>query len=52
MPLAERQERYKAIFGALSRNDIETWADRFLNALDRPPEAATGFEEMVAVGLH
>src|SRR6202035_4727199 len=37
MPLAERRERHKAIFGALSRNDIHTWAARFLDALQREP---------------
>jgi trehalose 6-phosphate synthase len=52
MPLAERQERYKAMFQALSRNDIQTWADRFLNALERPFEPATSFEQMATVGMH
>jgi trehalose 6-phosphate synthase len=37
MPLAERQARHKAIFDVLSRNDIQTWADRFLAALQREP---------------
>jgi len=52
MPLAERQQRHKAIFQALSRNDIQAWADRFLNALERPAEPATGFEHMVALEMH
>ena len=52
MPLEERQERHKAIFRALSRNDIQAWADRFLNALERPSTTASGFEQMAAVGLH
>ena len=52
MPLEERKERHKAIFRALSRNDIQAWADRFLNALERPSTTASGFEQMAAVGLH
>jgi trehalose 6-phosphate synthase len=35
MPLTERRERYKAIFEAISHNDIDTWAARFLVALQR-----------------
>jgi trehalose 6-phosphate synthase len=52
MPLAERQERYQTMFNALSRNDIQAWADRFLSALERPPVAAAGFEQVEAVGVH
>jgi trehalose 6-phosphate synthase len=52
MPLEERQERYNAIFRALSRNDIQAWADRFLNALERPSVTTSTFERMAAVGLH
>ena len=37
MPLTERRERHKAIFEVLSHNDIQTWADRFLSALQREP---------------
>src|ERR1700730_12593849 len=37
MPLAERRERHKAIFATLSHNDIQTWAARFLGALQREP---------------
>jgi trehalose 6-phosphate synthase len=37
MPLNERRERHKAIFEAISRNDIHTWAARFLDALQREP---------------
>jgi hypothetical protein len=40
------------MFQALSRNDIQTWADRFLNALERPFESATSFEQMATVGMH
>ena len=39
MPLAERRERHKAIFATLSHNDIQTWAARFLGALQREPAA-------------
>jgi trehalose 6-phosphate synthase len=52
MPLEERQERYNAIYRALSRNDIQAWADRFLNALEQPSVTASTFEQMAAVGLH
>ena len=37
MPLAERRERHMANFEVLSHNDIQTWADRFLGALQREP---------------
>ncbi len=33
MPLAERRERHRAIFDALSRNPISLWAKRFLQSL-------------------
>jgi trehalose 6-phosphate synthase len=52
MPLAERQERHKAMFNALSRNDIQAWADRFLNALERTPVTPNAFDQMASVGLH
>src|SRR5262249_38936752 len=52
MPLPERQQRYDAMFQALARNDIQTWADRFLNALERPAEPPTSFEHMVAREMH
>jgi len=29
MPLAQRRERYDALFRVLSHNDIHHWADRF-----------------------
>jgi trehalose 6-phosphate synthase len=37
MPLAERRERHHDLFMILSRNDLQNWADRFLQALQRPP---------------
>jgi trehalose 6-phosphate synthase len=33
MPLAERQERHRRMFGRLVENDIDRWAERFLSAL-------------------
>ena len=36
MPLEERRARHQATFQALLRDDIETWADRFLSVLGRP----------------
>jgi trehalose 6-phosphate synthase len=36
MPIDERRERHEAIYRAISRNDIQLWADRFLRALAKP----------------
>ncbi len=36
MPLAERQERYQAMFDVISRNDVNVWAQRFIDALQKP----------------
>jgi trehalose 6-phosphate synthase len=44
MPLAERRQRHDAMFRVLSKNDIQFWADRFLDALERPPATVSGFE--------
>jgi len=33
MPLGERKSRHNALFGALLRNDISKWGDKFLSAL-------------------
>jgi trehalose 6-phosphate synthase len=41
MPLSERRERHKANFEVLSHNDIQTWAARFLAALQREPATAS-----------
>jgi trehalose-6-phosphate synthase len=32
------------MFRVLSKNDIQFWADRFLDALERPPATVSGFE--------
>jgi trehalose 6-phosphate synthase len=37
MPLVERRARHKANFAVLSQNDIQSWADRFLDVLQREP---------------
>ena len=52
MPLDERQSRHEATFQALVRDDIETWADRFLRVLDRPRGEVSDLERMAAVELH
>jgi trehalose 6-phosphate synthase len=39
MPLEERRERQQRMFDVLSRNDIHSWADRFLAALTRPADS-------------
>ena len=46
MPLAERRERYDALFQVLSHNNIQHWADRFLAALEREPTALSQLEKM------
>ena len=43
MPLEERYERHKNIFTALTKNDVNTWGVRFLQALAQSP--AIGNEE-------
>jgi trehalose 6-phosphate synthase len=50
MPLAERSERHKAIIRALSQNDIQYWADRFLNVLESEPVTWDRLEKMRPVG--
>jgi trehalose 6-phosphate synthase len=40
MPLEERRARHTVLYEALTRNDIKDWADKFLNALTRPPNQA------------
>ncbi len=52
MPLDERRERHEATFRALLRDDIETWADRFLRALAKPRGATSDLERIASVGLH
>jgi len=37
MPLDERRARYKKLFDVLMKNDIEHWAERFIETLSRPP---------------
>jgi trehalose 6-phosphate synthase len=37
MPLEERYERHKNIFTALTKNDVNTWGVRFLQALAQSP---------------
>ncbi len=51
MPLDERRERHQALFQVLSRNDIQYWADRFLNALESPPMPPSRYEELAAISL-
>jgi trehalose 6-phosphate synthase len=36
MPLDERRRRHDAIYQVLITNDVESWGERFLNALTRP----------------
>jgi trehalose 6-phosphate synthase len=50
MPLAERRDRHKAIFEVLARNDIQTWAARFLSALEREPAPVSHLDQVLPVG--
>jgi len=52
MPLDERRARHDATFRALLSDDIETWADRFLNALARPRALPSDLERMTLLELH
>ena len=52
MPLDERRERHEAIFQAILRDDIESWADRFLHALARPRAAASDLDWMASLEMH
>jgi trehalose 6-phosphate synthase len=40
MPLEERRARHAALYQALTANDINSWADKFLAALTRPHSQA------------
>jgi trehalose 6-phosphate synthase len=40
MPLAERQDRWRKLMGALQRNDLATWSDSFLDTLNTSERAA------------
>jgi trehalose 6-phosphate synthase len=40
MPLTERRQRHDQNYRVLVANDITHWAERFLAALEEPPEAA------------
>jgi trehalose 6-phosphate synthase len=40
MPLEERRARHAALYQALTANDINSWADKFLAALTRPHNQA------------
>jgi len=51
MPLEERRARYNTMFEVLSRNDIQSWADRFLGALERAPAPASRLGQFAAMPL-
>lgn len=42
MPLAERQERHKALLANVTGEDVHWWADRFLSALAEAPARKPG----------
>ncbi|HEX7082167.1 MAG TPA: trehalose-6-phosphate synthase [Gammaproteobacteria bacterium] len=41
MPLAERRERYRAMFQVLRNNDIHAWCRRFIDALESARSSTT-----------
>jgi trehalose 6-phosphate synthase len=51
MPLVERRERHKSLFGVLSRNDVQYWAARFLGELEREPAPSSGFGQVPSVRI-
>jgi len=36
MPLAERKERYNALYRVIARNDVHAWGERFIETLSGP----------------
>jgi trehalose 6-phosphate synthase len=50
MPLAERRERHQALFMILCRNDLQNWADRFLQALEGPPAQVSRLQSLASLG--
>jgi trehalose 6-phosphate synthase len=46
MPLAERRERYQAIFRVLAENDIKFWGDKFITSLELTYDEMSMFAEM------
>jgi len=40
MPLAERQERHKAMLATITRHDVRWWSETFMAALAEDPEQA------------
>jgi trehalose 6-phosphate synthase len=51
MPLVERRERHKSLFEALSHNDVQYWAARFLGELEREPAPASRLGQIPSVRL-
>ena len=46
MPKEERVRRHDALFRTLAANDIQFWADRFLNTLMRPARSSNWLSQM------
>jgi trehalose 6-phosphate synthase len=40
MPLLERQERWRRLMNALTRNDLATWSDSYLDTLNTSERVA------------
>jgi trehalose 6-phosphate synthase len=51
MPLEERQERHRKLMQVLSKNDIQYWADRFLDELQRAPASPSRLEQIASAGM-
>jgi trehalose-6-phosphate synthase len=52
MPLDERRSRHQATFQSLLRDDIETWAERFLSVLGRPRGEVSDLDRMATLELY
>jgi trehalose 6-phosphate synthase len=46
MPLAERRARNDALFRVLATNDVNSWGERFLSALNRPQDLPNWLSEV------
>ena len=51
MPLEERRQRHAATYKVLVANDLSHWAERFMAALERPPNAANDWTQVRAAGI-
>jgi trehalose 6-phosphate synthase len=48
MPLEERRKRHEALFKKVARNDVHSWAERFLRTLTQKNDSANGASRLAA----